>query len=291
MKINAYRKYLKNIFALSKVTISLPVTLTALTGYLLGDPYITIELLYVCAGVYLLSSGSSAFNHYQDRETDAQMERTRSRPIPSGEVSVRFVLLLSLIFVLTGSVLLLNTGWLPAVLGLLAIAWYNGIYTPMKRITAMAAVPGAFIGAIPPFIGFTAAGGNLSAPDIWIAGLFFFIAQIPHFWLLAIYYSTDYERTELPVITQKFSSPGLRRITFVWLVSASLLGLALSLFGLIAIPFLFILNVIITIAMIVSALCIFFASSARTYRQVFMHFNFYVLGVIVLMLLQIFYTR
>lgn len=291
MKISPYRKFLKNTFALSKVTISLPVTLTALTGYMLGDPSITSELLYVCAGVYLLSSGSSAFNHFQDKETDALMERTRSRPIPSGEVSVKFVLFLSLIFVLTGSALLLITGWLPASLGMLAIAWYNGIYTPMKKITPMAAVPGAFIGAIPPFIGYTAAGGNLTVPAIWIAGLFFFVAQIPHFWLLAIYYADDYERSSLPVITQKFSSAGLRRITFVWLVSASLLGLALSLFGLISIPMLFLLNIIITLVMILSALRIFFNSSARTYRQVFMHFNFYVLGVIILMLFQVFYAQ
>jgi protoheme IX farnesyltransferase len=111
-------------------------------------------------------------------------------------------------------------------LGVFAVFWYNALYTYLKRFTAFAAVPGALIGAIPPLIGYSAAGGRLGDPLILLVAIFFFIWQIPHFWLLMLMMGDQYRDAGLPAITAKFARPQLARITFTWMLATAAGGLA-----------------------------------------------------------------
>jgi protoheme IX farnesyltransferase len=160
------------------------------------------------------------------------MERTRARPIPSGRMNPETALWISLGLILLGALTLFwGAGRLALALGLFAVLWYNVIYTPLKQKTAFAAVPGALVGAIPPALGWVAGGGELLDPKIAGVALFFFIWQIPHFWLLLLDVSKNYENTRLPSITRIFSTEQTKRIVFIWLLSTGVASLILPRFG------------------------------------------------------------
>ena len=229
-----WREWFAILPDLAKIRISLLATLTAATGYLLAKGKITIHMLVPTVAVFLLACGSSALNQYQEREIDKLMDRTKSRFIPSGRLNPETALRISLSLILSGAlILLLGVGKPALALGLFAVLWYNLIYTTLKQKTAFAAVPGALVGAIPPVLGWVAGAGNILDPRIWDVALFFFVWQIPHFWLLALDFSKDYEKAGLPSITQSFSTQQTKRIVFIWLLSTGVAGLSFSCSGLI----------------------------------------------------------
>ncbi len=132
-----------------------------------------------------MSCSSSALNHWQERDIDEKMPRTKNRPIPSGRISANGAFLVAVGFAVTGSVILLMTNPVVAlILSWTTLFFYNAVYTPLKKVTAFAVIPGSMVGALPPMIGWGAAGGNLTSEVILLVATFFFIGQIPHFWLL-----------------------------------------------------------------------------------------------------------
>jgi protoheme IX farnesyltransferase len=222
------------LLSLGKVRISLLVTFTTATGYLLAAEEVTIQMLVPAAAVFLLACGSCALNQYQERELDGLMERTKNRPLPSGKLNPCSALLISLGLISAGSFTLFRGATLFAgTLGLFAIFWYNGIYTHLKRKTAFAAIPGALIGGIPPALGWVSGGGSLLDPRIWAVFFFFFMWQVPHFWLLLMDFRKDYERSGLPSLTGVFSASQLGRITFIWIFATAVFGLMFPLFGIV----------------------------------------------------------
>ncbi|MCX7878638.1 MAG: UbiA family prenyltransferase, partial [Ignavibacteria bacterium] len=138
---------------LIKFRITSLVTLTTAMGYILasGD-FISLEgLIYVSSGIFLLAAAASCLNHWQESKTDALMERTRYRPIPSGRIEPNSVLSLFVILFISGSLVLLSkSGFYSFLAGVFTFIWYNFIYTPLKRKTAFAIIPGALVGALPP---------------------------------------------------------------------------------------------------------------------------------------------
>jgi heme o synthase len=223
--------------ALSKIYITVPVTATAGIGYVVHSGALSPSLLPLLTGVFLLAAGSSALNHFQERSTDALMERTRNRPIPSRQIRPGTALIFSLVLLAAGSTILFI--YFPPVvllLGLLNFFWYNAVYTPLKKITAFAVVPGALTGGIPPVIGWTAAGGFILDPSIMVIVLFFIIGQIPHFWLLVLEYGPQYEKAGLPSVSVIFSTRQIRRISFAWIMAVAASSLLLPLYGLILRP-------------------------------------------------------
>ena len=185
------------------------------------------------AGVMLAAMGACALNQYQDRKLDALMERTRGRPIPRGTLSLGAALAASLLLMSAGLILLWKAHNPEAALAALgAMAWYNVLYTYLKRVWAFAVVPGALIGAIPPVIGWSAAGGSLLAPRILALAVFIFMWQVPHFWLLLFPHGEEYQRAGLPSVTALFSARQLTRITGVWMFFTVACSLLLPLFQL-----------------------------------------------------------
>jgi heme o synthase len=110
----------------------------------------------------------------------------------------------------------------------LALVWYNGLYLFLKRTTAFAAVPGALVGAIPPVLGWCAAGGVLLDATILEVGFFFFIWQIPHFWLLAQVYGSEYEGAGFALPSRTLSSDQFRQMTSAWILAVAATGLVLA---------------------------------------------------------------
>jgi heme o synthase len=201
-------EFLKTLSELAKVKITFAVALTTITGYLLAKGEFDEGMILPAVGIFLLACGSSAINHYQEREQDAKMERTKDRPIPSGRISPAGALLFAFILSAAGSWLLYTgSGMLAMQLGLLALIWYNVIYTPLKKKSAFAVVPGAVIGAIPPLVGWVAGGGSLADPRAMFMAFFFFIWQVPHFWLLMLKYGEEYTKAGFPSITRIYTPP------------------------------------------------------------------------------------
>ncbi len=228
---------IKILSELTKIKITSFVTVTTAFGYICFTGGIDTGLIAPVAGILLLACGSAVINHLQERKTDALMDRTKNRPLPSGRISGKNALLIALILSIAGSVILfLGSGILALSLALLNLIWYNGIYTPLKKINPMAIIPGSLVGAIPPAVGWVAGGGSIFDSGIIIISFFFFIWQIPHFWLLLLVLDKDYEKAGFPTLTKIFSHRQLARITFVWILATVVTGIIIPLFGITKFP-------------------------------------------------------
>lgn len=215
---------------LCKLNISLPVTLSTFTGFVLYAGSVSVDALIVCAGVLLLACSSSALNHILERRTDALMPRTSSRPIPSGRIRVQTASLFVVAAATAGALLLSFSGIVPLLLGLFNLGWYSLVYTYLKKFTAFAVIPGSLVGAIPPIIGWTAAGGDILHVHIILVAFFFFIGQIPHFWLIVLRYGKDFKMAGLPSITMLFSDFQIVTLTLIWVTATAMSAIMLVLF-------------------------------------------------------------
>jgi protoheme IX farnesyltransferase len=228
-------RFIRTLAELGKIKITLSVAFSAFTGYLLARGTVDTAFILPVLGIFFLACGASALNQYQERKADALMVRTRGRPLPSGRISPAGALLVACAYAVTGSLMLFFSAGLTALLlGLLALVWYNGLYTPLKRITPFAVLPGAVIGAIPPAVGWVAGGGGLTDMGIVLIAFFFFIWQVPHFWLLLLQYDDEYEKAGYPTLTKIFSLAQIRRMTFSWIVAMALTSLLVVFYGIIS---------------------------------------------------------
>ncbi len=278
-----FRKNLMLLAELSKVKITFAVALTTIAGYLLASGSFDSGLILPTIGIFILACGSSALNHYQDSDRDGLMKRTQDRPIPSGRVTKTQVLVLAVVLSAIGSALIyIGSDFIGMQLGLLALIWYNGIYTPMKRKTAFAVIPGSIIGAIPPVVGWVAGGGELFDPKALILAFFFFIWQVPHFWLLMLKYGKEYEAAGYPSITQLYDEKQIRYITFLWTFATAVTALMLPIFGLIH-------HAAISLVVLASVAWLVIVFSGILRKQIkpfnpfyyFMRINYFVLAIII----------
>jgi len=225
---------LKILGELTKIRITVFVTLTTVFGYICKAETIDTGIILPVIGILFLACGSAVINHIQERKTDALMERTKNRPLPSGRITLINAVMSAVVLSLIGvTLLMIGAGVIGTALGLLNLVWYNLIYTPLKKRNALAIIPGSLVGAIPPAVGWVAAGGYLLDPQVIILSFFFFIWQIPHFWLLLLALSKDYEKAGFPTLTKLFSTEQLARITFVWIASTAATAVIIPLFGVI----------------------------------------------------------
>lgn len=237
--INKSGSKLKSYLELSKLKIMIPVSLTGFTGYFIFDPYISFEIISISIGVLSLAVSASVLNQIQEVELDSKMNRTLHRPIPAGKIShqeARFFFFINLI---AGTVVIYSCGNLKAaVIGLITIMWYNGVYTYSKRVTAFAVVPGAITGALPPLIGWVAAGGGVFDKPIIFLQFLLFTGQIPHFWLIILKYGEEYKAAGTPSLTTVFNTGQINRLTFIWVISSVVAALFLCYFEILRTGFL-----------------------------------------------------
>jgi protoheme IX farnesyltransferase len=220
------------LLELVKFRITVLVSFTTALGYFLASTKLGFAFVYPVVGIFLLACSAAALNQYQEVKTDLMMERTRNRPIPSGKISRNNVLIISAILLLAGtSILFIKTNFGTLFTGLLTFYWYNAVYTPLKKKTALAIIPGSLVGALPPLAGWLAAGGNLLDFKIGIVALYFFVWQIPHFWLLLLLYGNDFKKGGFPVLTDLYSEVFIKRITFALLIATLIIGMAIPYIG------------------------------------------------------------
>ena len=274
---------LKLLLEINKVRITFAVTLTMLAGYALAKNAIDTGVILPMLGIFILACGAAALNHYQDKDRDALMERTRKRPIPSGKISGNRVLIISFAEIILGTYLIyLGSGFLAAQLGLLALIWYNAIYTPLKRKTAVAVIPGSIIGSIPPMVGWVAGGGSLTDPRLIILAFFFFVWQVPHFWLLMLNYGKEYENAGYPSITAKISKQQIKNATFIWTAATAIAALMLPVYGLVTTLF-FKMIIIIAAVWLVAVFAPLLQKGKKEFNPFyyFMRINYFVLVMII----------
>jgi protoheme IX farnesyltransferase len=210
-------------FDLTKPRISILVLVTAYLGYYMGqrsqggdhlmDFNSYISLIYLLIGTWTTSSCAAVLNQVIEWKQDAQMARTKNRPIVVGDVGRFQAFIFASILGISGFVLLyklLNpiTAWISAATVLL----YIFLYTPSKKITTWNTIIGSVPGALPPVGGWTAATGSLEA-TAWILFGILFCWQMPHFLAIAIIYASDYEKGGFKMLPTIY--PESRRTSYV----------------------------------------------------------------------------
>lgn len=205
----------RDILELVKIRITMLVAFTTALGYILASDSLSLGFVYPVVGIFILACSSAALNQYQERNLDKMMARTTGRPIPAGRMTGATALMISLGLLILGSVILLaGTNVMTLVVGLATYVSYNFIYTPLKRKIALAIIPGSLVGALPPVAGWVAAGGNMFDEKIMLVAAYFFVWQIPHFWLLLLKYGKEYEGAGFPALTETFSREKIAKLVF-----------------------------------------------------------------------------
>jgi protoheme IX farnesyltransferase len=216
---------------LTKPRITCFILMSTAIGFLFGmqagAAFAWPLLLHTLLGTALIASGTAGLNQWYERLADARMNRTRSRPIPSGRVTAPHALIFCILLSAAGfAELWFGANPLAALLGLFTLASYLFLYTPLKQRTPHATTIGAIPGAMPPLIGFAAACGTLTS-GAWILYAILFLWQFPHFYAIAWIYREDYARAGirmLPVVEPEGISTARRIVWFsVVLIPISLL--------------------------------------------------------------------
>ncbi len=215
------RNKLSSFAELTKPRITSFILMSAAIGFMFGAHLVPTwnwpALVNMLIGTGLLASGTAALNQWYENEGDALMRRTRGRPIPTGRVTAREGLWFGVVLSAVGFAdLCLGVNVLTGFLGLFTLVTYLFIYTPLKRISPVSTTIGAIPGAMPPLIGYAAAGGRLNF-EAGILYAILFLWQFPHFYAIAWMYREDYARAGirmLPVVEPDGDSTGRRIVLF-----------------------------------------------------------------------------
>jgi protoheme IX farnesyltransferase len=173
--------------------LNLLVVFSAAIGYLVaqkGD-WDWSHFMLLCLGGFLVTGGATALNQVLEKDLDRLMPRTENRPLAAGRMGVTEAVLAAGVMTVAGTVVLASFNTLTALLGVLSMLSYCFVYTPMKRISPLAVLVGAFPGALPSLIGWVAVTGRIDS-GAWILFSIQFIWQFPHFWAIAWVAHEDY---------------------------------------------------------------------------------------------------
>jgi protoheme IX farnesyltransferase len=210
----------RDVASLAKPRLSALVVCTAAGGMWLAPGALTAaRAVVLLVGTALVVGAANALNNFLERDLDARMRRTRNRPLPAGRLEPGVALALGLAlpaFAIPALAVAVNP--LTALLALVALVSYAGVYTPLKRKTTAALFVGAVPGAIPPLMGWTAVTGRIDWGGLALFGILFFW-QLPHFLAISVYLKEDYARAGLKV----FALVHGERAARAWAAVASLL--------------------------------------------------------------------
>jgi protoheme IX farnesyltransferase len=200
---NGKNNKLKDYLQLTKPSLNIMVVFSSVIAYLLAPrvaEYDWLMILLLFLGGYLVTGSANAMNMAMEKDTDAVMKRTRNRPVASGRMSVQEAWTFAIITGIVGVFILgYFFNWLSASLAAFSLFLYAFVYTPLKKVNAMAVLMGAFPGALPCLIGWAAgndalfsAGNGWKDYGGWILFALQFLWQFPHFWAIAWIAHGDY---------------------------------------------------------------------------------------------------
>ncbi|WP_374106913.1 heme o synthase [Flavobacterium litorale] len=224
---------LKSIYsdfvAITKARLAISVVFSSVAGYLIGFsetyPFSWVTLILLTIGGYCMVGASNVFNQIIEKDLDALMDRTKSRPLPSGKISVRNAFALGVALTILGLGILYVINPKTAMFGAISIFLYTSVYTPLKKITPLSVFVGAFPGAIPFMLGWVAATNNfgIEAGTLFLIQFFW---QFPHFWAIGWFLYDDYKKAGFFMLPtgKRDKKTALQTILYtVWLIIASLL--------------------------------------------------------------------
>ncbi len=225
---------------LTKARITALIVLTAWCGYFFGAhragvPSWTLGLFHALLGVAMVSSGTAALNEVLESKVDGRMRRTALRPLPAGRMSRAHAMIVGFALTLGGSVYLaIHANLLTGLLVFLTALVYLAAYTPLKKVSPVCTFVGAFPGAMPVVLGWTAARGKLEAETLVLFAIMF-VWQFPHFLSIAWLYREDYAQGEirmLPVVDSDGKSTVWRILAYSGaLIPVSIMPVALGMAG------------------------------------------------------------
>jgi heme o synthase len=215
---------------------SLLLLTTVTTMYVAGDPSLALVFWTVLGGS-LASGGAGAVNHYYDRDIDAQMKRTATRPVPAGRVSPRAALTFGIVLAVLSFVeLTAAVNLLSASLALCGFLGYVFVYTMwLKRTTPQNIVIGGAAGAVPPLVAWAAVTGHLELTALYLFAIVFYWTP-PHFWALSLLMADDYARVGVPMMPVVRGENETRQLIVLYtvlLVALTLMPVVFGYFGLI----------------------------------------------------------
>lgn len=242
---NPTREALGTLVALVQLTkpaVTRLVVLTMLCGAAVAPGPIEVgRLLIAFVGTVIVVGAANALNMYLERESDAFMERTRGRPLPSGRLAPEVALWFGVVSAVVGLVIL--TVWvnsLTALLAAVALLTYALVYTPLKRVTPLALYVGAIPGALPPAMGWASMTGYIDVRALTLFAILF-VWQLPHFCAIAIFRCDEYVRAGMRVMPGVNGVPATRRaivrqqlLLFAVSLTPWLVGLARPVYAVVA---------------------------------------------------------
>lgn len=277
----------RDYLELSKSRIVLMVLITTAAGFLFAaekvDPLL---MLHALVGTALVAAGTNALNQYVEREHDAKMLRTRTRPLPSGRLTPRAALLFSSAVAILGTIYLgLAVNWLTAALGAFTLTSYIFVYTPLKRLSTICTLVGAIPGAVPPLMGWTAATNHFALGG-WIVFGILFLWQLPHFMAISWMYRDDYARGGFAMLSVRDGDgAAVARQSVYYTLALLPLSIAPSFLGMTGMIYLA-GAVVAGAALLAVAVRFFFDRDVRNARRVFMVSNLYLLTVMLLLVVN-----
>lgn len=283
--MNLLKTKLSAYVAFTKFRLTSLVVIASAIGYAIGaTAFSWVEVFWLSLSAYLVTGASNGFNQVIEREVDAKMNRTKTRPIPTGKMTAAEGVIVSVILALIGLVILyVHFNVLATVLGALALFSYVAVYTPMKKHTSWAVFAGAFPGALPPMLGYVAATADF---DLY-AGLLFavqFVWQFPHFWAIAWVADEDYQKAGYKLLPSKgekdVNTAFLILVYTLFLIPVAVLPWAFGLIG----TWAAIASALVGVAFAIPALKFFLNRTDKLAKQV-MFASFFYLPIVQLIYL------
>ena len=206
---------LSDLKQLTKVGLSLSVVFSSVAGYLLAvEVFDFATVLLLASGGFFMVGASNAFNQIIEKDTDALMQRTKNRPLPTGRMSINFAMFIAVLFTILGLSILYSINSKTALFGAISIFLYTCAYTPLKSITPLTVFVGAIPGAIPFMLGWVAATDQFGIE----AGMLFviqFFWQFPHFWAIGWLQFEEYKKAGFNMLPMNTKDKGaVKQIIF-----------------------------------------------------------------------------
>ena len=284
-------------FQLIKINITILVVITSYLGYYLGLRYMDLLMveyeswiifLYLILGTFISSSGACILNQYFEVEFDKKMNRTKLRPLPTGDIGLNIALILGLTFSFIGPLILLKINFLTALISFLTIVIYIAVYTPLKRYSSLNTIVGALPGALPPLGGWVAATNQINIEGLFLFSILF-CWQIPHFLSLAIIYKEDYKLggfKMLPGITKSTNVVNFQIIFFTMALIYSSIGI----YFLNLTSFIYVVGaVFLGLIFLVYSSIIIFDYSSQSVKNIFIFSIIYLPSLLLLILIDSFF--
>ncbi|RXK61014.1 protoheme IX farnesyltransferase [Lacibacter luteus] len=246
-----------------KFTLSFTVVFSSVIAYMLAPNVVEYDfgsILLLLLGGMLVTGSANAINQIAEKDTDAVMKRTGTRPVASGRMSVQEATTFAFIAAIIGSLILgLYFSWYAAGLSLFSLFIYGFVYTPLKKVNSIAVLVGAVPGALPCLIGWAAAYDdvNFSWTGGWILFAIQFLWQFPHFWAIAWVAHTDYSKAGFKLLP---SDKGPTKFTAIQTIIYSLLMVPVGM-----LPYFFSMSGVVSMWILIAANLFMVVQCVRLY--------------------------